>query len=226
MVTYGTPYSLAQTAVIDVGAAAGPGRRCRVHRRAVRPVRAASRVVVILLGQEEARMTIFRFALKRSFRNPFNILLLCVLPVGVVFLPVVPGSTLPLGFHLYGQVIMFAAFLMVRSTVEDRLSGVLTRIAVAPVSYFRYLWETLLAYGLLLVAQNAVVVGLGVVLYGESLGLAAPAVRRVRLLLPHVDRVLPRGLLPVRAPGDRPTLPLDRHHPALAARGILLRPSR
>jgi ABC-2 type transport system permease protein len=115
-------------------------------------------------------MTVFRFALKRSFRNPFNILLLCVLPVGVVFLPVVPGSILPLGFHLYGQVIMFAAFLMVRTTVEDRLSGVLARIGVAPVSYFRYLWETLLAYGLLLVLQNALVVGLGIVRYGGSLG--------------------------------------------------------
>jgi ABC-2 type transport system permease protein len=115
-------------------------------------------------------MTVFRFALKRSFRNPFNILLLCVLPVGVVFLPVVPGSILPLGFHLYGQVIMFAAFLMVRTTVEDRLSGVLARIGVAPVSYFRYLWDTLLAYGLLLVLQNALVVGLGIVRYGGSLG--------------------------------------------------------
>jgi ABC-2 type transport system permease protein len=115
-------------------------------------------------------MTIFRFALKRSFRNPFNILLLCVLPVGIVFVPAVPGSTLPLGFHLYGQVIMFAAFLMVRSTVEDRLSGVLSRIGVAPVSYFRYLWETLLAYGLLLVVQNGVVVGLGAARYGGSLG--------------------------------------------------------
>jgi len=115
-------------------------------------------------------VTIFRFAMKRSFRNPFNILLLCVLPVGIVFVPVVPGSILPLGFHLYGQLIMFAAFLMVRSTVEDRLSGVLARIAVAPVSYFRYLWETLLAYGLLLVLQNAVVVGVGVARYGGSLG--------------------------------------------------------
>jgi ABC-2 type transport system permease protein len=115
-------------------------------------------------------MTVFRFALKRSFRNPLNILLLCVLPVGLVFVPVVPGSILPLGFHLYGQLIMFVAFLMVRLTVEDRLTGVLTRIAAAPVSYVRYLWETLLAYGLLLVAQNAVVVGLGVVRYGRILG--------------------------------------------------------
>ncbi|MBN1837832.1 MAG: ABC transporter permease [Spirochaetales bacterium] len=115
-------------------------------------------------------MTILRFALKRSFRGGFNILLLCMLPVGVVFIPSVEGTTLPLGIHFYGQVVMFAAFLMVRSLVDDRTSGVLTRVMAAPVSYFRYLWETLLAYGILLILQNAVVVGLGVVLYGKSLG--------------------------------------------------------
>lgn len=115
-------------------------------------------------------MTVFRFALVRSFRNPFNILLLFVLPAGLAFVPVVPGSILPLGFHLYGQVLMFAAFLMVRTTAEDRLTGMLSRIAAAPLSYIRYLGETLLAYGLLLVAQNAVVVILGAVRYGGALG--------------------------------------------------------
>ena len=114
-------------------------------------------------------MTVLTFALKRSFRNPFNILLLTVLPVGLAFVPVVPGSVLPLGFHLYGQVIMYAAFLMVRTTMEDRVSGVLTRIGVAPVSHFRYLWETLLAYGLLLVVQNAVFAGLAVIVLGGIL---------------------------------------------------------
>ena len=115
-------------------------------------------------------MTILRFALRRSFRGGLNILLLCVLPVGVVFIPPQEGTTLPLGIHFYGQVLMFAAFLMVRSLVDDRVSGVLRRIAVAPVSYFRYLWETLLAYGILLILQNAVVVGIGIALYGRSLG--------------------------------------------------------
>jgi ABC-2 type transport system permease protein len=115
-------------------------------------------------------MTIFTFALKRSLRNPVNLLLLVVLPAGLAFVPVVPGSVLPLGFHLYGQVIFYAAFLMVRSTVEDRLNGTLARIAVAPVSYFSYLWETLLAYGLLMVLQNALFVGLGVAWHGRSLG--------------------------------------------------------
>jgi ABC-2 type transport system permease protein len=114
-------------------------------------------------------MTIFRFALKRACRSPVNILLLCVIPVGVVFLPAVDGQgwTLPIGFHLYGLVIMFAAFLMVRSLVEDRLSGALVRIGAAPVSQLRYLTENLLAYGILLLIQNAMVVGLGVLFHGS-----------------------------------------------------------
>ena len=115
-------------------------------------------------------MTIARFALRRSFRSPLNILLLCILPIGVVFIPQAEGTILPLGLHFYGQVIMFAAFLMVRSVVDDRMSGVLRRIAVAPISYFRYLTETLAAYGILLVAQNAVVVALARIIYGEQLG--------------------------------------------------------
>lgn len=115
-------------------------------------------------------MTIFLFTLKRALRNPVNILLLVVLPAGLAFVPVVPGSVLPLGFHLYGQVILFAAFLMVRSVVEDRISGTLARIAVAPVSWFRYLGETLVAYGLLMVLQNALFVGLGVARHGGGLG--------------------------------------------------------
>jgi ABC-2 type transport system permease protein len=116
-------------------------------------------------------MTILRFALKRAFRSPANILLLCAVPAGVVFLPAVGGQgwSLPIGFHIYGMVIMSVAFLMVRSIVEDRFSGALARISAAPVSYLRYLSENLLAYGLLLLIQNALVVGLGVLVHGSRI---------------------------------------------------------
>jgi ABC-2 type transport system permease protein len=114
-------------------------------------------------------MTIFRFALKRSFRSPLNLLLLCVLPVGIVFLPSAEGWTLPIGFHFYGLVILFAAMLMTRPLMEDRLSGVLRRIAAAPISHVGYLWESLLAYALVLVVQNALVMGLGVLVHGARL---------------------------------------------------------
>lgn len=114
-------------------------------------------------------MTIFRFALKRAFRSPVNILLLCAIPAGVPFLPAVAGQawTLPIGLHLYGLIIMSAAFLMVRSIMEDRLSGLLLRIGAAPVSHLRYLSGNLMAYGLLLLIQNALVVGLGVLVHGD-----------------------------------------------------------
>jgi ABC-2 type transport system permease protein len=115
-------------------------------------------------------MTILSFALKRSLRSPANILILCVIPAGVAFLPSADGEwTLPIGFHFYGMIVMFAAFLMVRSIVEDRLSGALVRISAAPVSHFRYLAENLLAFGLLLMIQNALVVGLGVVVHGDRI---------------------------------------------------------
>lgn len=114
-------------------------------------------------------MTVLRFALKRSVRSPANLLLLCLIPAGIVFLPAAPDWTLPIGFYFYGLVIMFAAFLMVRAVVEDRLSGALLRIAAAPVSHFRYLAETLAAYGLLLAVQNALVVALGVLVHGSRI---------------------------------------------------------
>lgn len=116
-------------------------------------------------------MTILKYALLRAFRSPANILLLCAIPAGVVFLPDVEGQgwTLPVGFHFYGMVVMFAAFLMVRSLVEDRLSGALMRIGAAPVSHLRYLAENLLAYGTLLLIQNALVVGLGVLVHGSRI---------------------------------------------------------
>jgi len=117
-------------------------------------------------------VTIFRFALKRSIRSPSNLLLLCVIPAGVVFLPAGTEEwILPIGFHFYGMVIMFAAFLMVRSIVEDRLSNVLVRIGAAPVSHLRYLAENLMAYGVLLMIQNALVVGLGVLVHGDRIPL-------------------------------------------------------
>jgi len=117
-------------------------------------------------------MTIFRFALKRGLGNPFITALLTLVPAGVVFLPRAPGSSLPVGFHIYGILLMFTAFLMIRLIVEDRERGVFLRIGAAPVTHFRYLLETLVAYSLVLLAQNALVVAVGVLVHGQ--GLVAP----------------------------------------------------
>jgi ABC-2 type transport system permease protein len=53
--------------------------------------------------------------------------------------------------------------------MEDRLSGVLRRIAAAPIGNVGYLWENLLAYTLVLVVQNGLVMGLGVLVHGARM---------------------------------------------------------
>jgi ABC-2 type transport system permease protein len=114
-------------------------------------------------------MIIFRFALRRGLGNPLIAVLFFLLPAGVVFLPRAPGSLLPVGFHIYGILLLFTAFMMIRIIVEDRESGVFLRIGAAPITHLRYLVESLLAYAVVLLAQNALVVGLGVVVHGKSL---------------------------------------------------------
>jgi ABC-2 type transport system permease protein len=114
-------------------------------------------------------MIIFRFALTRALRNPFMVAFFFLLPAGVVFIPRAPGTMLPLGFHIYGILLLFTAFLMIRTIVEDRESGVFLRIGAAPVTHFQYLLESLIAYALVLLVQNALVVVLGVLVYGKSL---------------------------------------------------------
>jgi ABC-2 type transport system permease protein len=117
-------------------------------------------------------MIVFRFALKRGMRNPAIAALLFLIPAGLVFIPVRPGSPLPIGFHIYGIILLFTAFLMIRTIVEDRESGVFLRIGAAPITHLRYLGETLISYTLVLLVQNAVLVGLGVLVHGRVL--AAP----------------------------------------------------
>jgi ABC-2 type transport system permease protein len=57
---------------------------------------------------------------------------------------------------------------MIWTIVEDRESGVFLRLGAAPLTHFRYLLETLLAYLAALVVQNVLVVGAGVLLHGRS----------------------------------------------------------
>ncbi len=84
-------------------------------------------------------MIIFRFALKRGLGNPFITALMTLVPAGVVFLPRAPGSSLPVGFHVYGILLMFTAFLMIRFIVEDRESGVFLRIGASSWARFQEL---------------------------------------------------------------------------------------
>jgi ABC-2 type transport system permease protein len=114
-------------------------------------------------------MTVFLFTLKRSFRGWVNLLMICVAPLGLVFIPRFGDWAMPFGFHLYSELVFFISFLLIRTVTEDRGAGILTRIAAAPITHARYLSETLLAYACLLMAQNALMVAGGLLLHGGEL---------------------------------------------------------
>lgn len=114
-------------------------------------------------------MTIFQFALKRSFRNKTNLLFLTLFPVGAVFLPASEmWPFLPFGYHYFGVLLLFVSIRLASIMLEDRAKGVVKRLAVAPISHLHYLWQNLLAYMVILLFQCALVVG-GGVLYGQEL---------------------------------------------------------
>lgn len=115
-------------------------------------------------------MTIFNFALIRSVRSMPNLILLLGLPAAVVVLPVGGWHGLPLGYHFYGILLLFAASKLVHMIMEDRKNKILTRIGVAPVTHFKYLSQNLLAFALLLGGQSAVVTCSAWLLHADVFG--------------------------------------------------------
>ncbi|MBX4147239.1 ABC transporter permease [Paenibacillus lautus] len=115
-------------------------------------------------------MTIFNFALIRSVRSLPNLIFLLGLPAAVVVLPVGGWHGLPLGYHFYGILLLFAASKLVHMIMEDRKNKILTRIGVAPVTHFKYLSQNLLAFALLLVGQSAVITCSAWLLHADVFG--------------------------------------------------------
>ena len=119
--------------------------------------------------EEENRVTIFRFALKRSFSNKTNLIFLGLFPIACIFLPQGEnGVFFPYGYQYFGILLMFAGIRLASLILEDRVHGVVKRLAVAPVSHLRYLSQNLLAFSVILALQCAIVV-YGGVLYGHEL---------------------------------------------------------
>lgn len=114
-------------------------------------------------------MTIFYYALKRSFANLANLIFLTAAPILCIFLPAGEGwPTLPYGYAYFGMMILFVAIRLTQMMMEDRVKGILKRLSVAPVRYFSYLGQQLLAYAVILILQSAVVV-LGGWIAGQEL---------------------------------------------------------
>jgi len=114
-------------------------------------------------------MTIFKFALKRYFRQPSNIIFLLILPIILVFLPDLEWPPIPMGFQYYGVLLLFIAARLTAIIIEDRTRKTTLRISVAPITHFQYLWQNLLAYLVLLIGVNGLVVLMGVLYHGENL---------------------------------------------------------
>jgi ABC-2 type transport system permease protein len=97
-------------------------------------------------------MNLYTFALKEDCRQPLNVVLIALLPTALLIIPAHP-ETFPFGLYLYGMVLLYSAFLLTRPVVEDRMKGIVVRIAASPISHLRYLGSHLLAYFTLLCIQ-------------------------------------------------------------------------
>lgn len=113
-------------------------------------------------------MTIFKYVFKRTLRGKLDILILFLLPILAVFISTETWLPIPLGFQLYGILLLFIASKLCKIMMEDREKKVVLRISAAPITHLRYLGENLLAYTVILSAINGVVVALGVLLYGTE----------------------------------------------------------
>lgn len=114
-------------------------------------------------------MTIFRFVFKRTLKKPLDFVMLLLLPILCVFISAETWLPVPLGFQLYGLVIMFISSKICKTMMEDREKKVVLRLAASPITHLRYLIENLFAYTLILTVINAIVVSLGVLIYGAAL---------------------------------------------------------
>lgn len=114
-------------------------------------------------------MTIFKYAFKRTFRDKTNLIFLTLFPIGAIFLPAQEyWPLLPFGYQYFGVLILFVSIRLTGIMLEDRQKGVVKRLAAAPITHFYYLWQNLLAFAIIIIAQCIIVV-IGGVLYGHEL---------------------------------------------------------
>lgn len=114
-------------------------------------------------------MTIFYFTLKRSFGTLTNLIFLTLAPIACIFFPA--GGAWPLlayGYQYFCIIILFVAIRLTQIILEDRAKGVIKRLSVAPIRYFHYLSQNLLAYSVILILQCAIVI-VGGLLWGQEL---------------------------------------------------------
>jgi len=105
------------------------------------------------------------FALLRNARNRTSIIVVCIFPLILVFIPPLWTGEWKQGFYLMALQIMIGSFILARGIIDDRLDKTIYRILSAPVSMYNYLVQNLLAYLFPLLVQIIVIVTIGAILY-------------------------------------------------------------
>ncbi len=112
-------------------------------------------------------MIFFEHAFKRTLKQKWLLLGLTVFPLGLALAPQPATEVVPIGFSMYGLLIIFSAFLMTKQILEDRMQKTIVRIAAAPVDHKTYLLGHLGAYLTILMVQNVVFVIMTVILWRD-----------------------------------------------------------
>lgn len=114
-------------------------------------------------------MTIFYYAFKRSIANKTNLVFLALFPIILIFFPTAEyWPHLPYGYQYFALFNLFISLKLTGLLLEDRMRGVVKRLAVAPITHFRYLTQNLCAYFIILAMQCILLIG-GGVLVGHEL---------------------------------------------------------
>lgn len=114
-------------------------------------------------------MSIFKFALLRNVRNRTTLIVICIIPVVMMFIPALWIGDWQQGFYLYALQIMVGSFILARGILDDRIDKTVYRILSTPISMYNYLIQNLFAYLLSLLVQIGVVVVIGFALNGWDL---------------------------------------------------------
>ncbi|MDL2319072.1 ABC transporter permease [Eubacteriales bacterium OttesenSCG-928-A19] len=116
------------------------------------------------------RLTIYKFALLRAWRNPLSLVFNAALPLTLILIPGLWNGQGAMGFSFVGVAIMYGAFMAARGILNDKLDGTLIRIFTTPTSSLKYLSQNLMAAMTPLTAQILAVGIIGSSLYKWELG--------------------------------------------------------
>ena len=116
-------------------------------------------------------MTIFKFALLRGIRGK-DYLINAVLPLVLIFIPVLWRGEAQQGFYLMGLAILWGASSIAKGIMLDKLDGTVIRILTTPTSMLNYLTQNFFASMIPLTVQMLIVTTIGTIMYNWQMTFA------------------------------------------------------